>query len=176
MRRIRYAVAMSLDGCIAGPRGEADWIVIDPAIDFVAFASEFDTLLVGGGTFETMARARRTTMPGMKTVVVSTTIRREDHPEVEVIGRDAERAIAALREGPDTARDIWLFGGAELFRRLLEAGLVDTVEVKVEPILLGGGIRLLPSPAGRAPLTLAGHRVYPSGVVSLEYAVGGPRR
>jgi hypothetical protein len=36
MRRIHYAVAMSLDGYIAGPQGQADWIIMDPDIDFGA--------------------------------------------------------------------------------------------------------------------------------------------
>jgi hypothetical protein len=34
MRKIRYGVAMSLDGSIAGPQGEADWIVRDPEVNF----------------------------------------------------------------------------------------------------------------------------------------------
>jgi len=46
MRRVRYAVAMSLDGYIAGPKGEADWISTDPDADFTAIFSQFDTLLV----------------------------------------------------------------------------------------------------------------------------------
>jgi dihydrofolate reductase len=51
-------------------------------------------------------------------------------------------------------------------------GLVDTVEVAVIPILLGGGIPLVPSPAPRTKLRLTGRRVYEdSGIVSLEYAV-----
>ena len=47
MRRIRYLVATSLDGYIAGPKGEADWIIMDPDIDFGAVFNEFDTVLVG---------------------------------------------------------------------------------------------------------------------------------
>jgi RibD C-terminal domain len=49
MRRIRYAVAISLDGYIAGPKGEADWIILDPEIDFGAFFEQFDTFLLGAG-------------------------------------------------------------------------------------------------------------------------------
>ena len=64
-----------------------------------------------------------------------------------------------------------LFGGGLLFRTLAEAGLVDTVEVAVIPILLGQGIPLLPSPAKTIKLTLKNHRVYKTGIVSLEYAV-----
>jgi dihydrofolate reductase len=51
-RRVRYSVAMSLDGFIAGPKGEFDWIVMDPTIDFAAFFKEFDTALMGRRTFE----------------------------------------------------------------------------------------------------------------------------
>ena len=54
MRRIRYAVATSLDGYIAGPNGEADWIIMDPEIDFTALFNQFDTLLMGRHTFEAM--------------------------------------------------------------------------------------------------------------------------
>ena len=44
MRRIRYSVAASLDGYIAGPNGEADWVTMDSVIDFSAIFIQFDTL------------------------------------------------------------------------------------------------------------------------------------
>jgi hypothetical protein len=50
--------------------------------------------------------------------------------------------------------------------------LVDTVEVAIMPVLLGKGLQLLPAPARQAQLQLTGHRVYPSGIVSVQYAVG----
>ena len=52
MRRIRYGVAMTLDGFIAGPNGEADWIVMDPDFDFAAMMAQFDTYLMGRRTYE----------------------------------------------------------------------------------------------------------------------------
>ena len=169
MKRIRYSVAMSLDAYIAGPKGEFDWIASDPEMDFTALSAQFDTLLVGRRTFMTMVHARRTTMPGMKTVVLSTTLRAEDYPGVTVIREHAEEQVAALRDR--SIKDIWLFGGGELFRRLLEAGLVDSVEVVVEPVLLGAGVPLLPTTVCRTQLRLTSHRVYGSGVVRAEYAV-----
>ena len=169
MRRIRYSVAMSLDGYIAGPNGESDWIIMDPSIDFAALFSQFDTILVGRRTFEPMARAGRATMPGMKTVVLSTTLRQKDFPSVTVITANAHEYVASLKAS--SGKDVWLFGGGELFRRLLKTGLVDTVEVAVIPLLLGGGIPLLPAPSNKAGLELTGHRIYPTGVVALEYSI-----
>jgi dihydrofolate reductase len=72
-----------------------------------------------------------------------------------------------------SGKDIWLFGGGLLFRSLLEARLVDAVEVSVMPVLLGEGIPLLPpKPSSeRYKLRLASSRAFKTGIVSLEYAV-----
>jgi dihydrofolate reductase len=96
-------------------------------------------------------------------------LRQADYPEVTIISRDVEQAVYALREG--ARKDVWLFGGAELFGRLLAAGLVDGVEVAIEPVLLGGGVSLLPATPKRQALRLTGHTVSQAGVVRLEYAV-----
>ena len=83
---------------------------------------------------------------------------------------DLAARVAALKAQP--GKDIWLFGGGELFRNCLALGLVDTVEIAVVPMLLGGGLPLLPAPATRAPLTLTRQQHYPkSGILLLEYAV-----
>jgi dihydrofolate reductase len=169
VRRIRYSVAMSLDGYIAGPNGESDWIIMDPSIDFSALLAQFDTVLVGRRTFESMARAGRATMPGMKTVVLSTTLRQKDFPGVSIIAANAVEHLVSLKAS--AGKDIWLFGGGELFRGLLKEGLVDAVEVAIIPVLLGGGIPLLPAPSKQAGLQLTGHRVYPMGIVALEYSI-----
>ena len=171
MRRIRYQVAASLDGYIAGPQGEFDWIVMDPDIDFAALFEQFDTFLMGRRTFEAMAGSGGGGGgSGGRTLVFSRTLRQEDHPSVEIVsGGEAER-LQALRAEP--GKDIWLFGGGELFRSLLEIGQVDSVEVAVIPVLLGGGIPLLPATSRRTGLSLTGHHVYPkSGIMMLEYAV-----
>jgi dihydrofolate reductase len=169
MRRVRYGVAVSLDGYIASREGDADWIAMDPDIDFGALFNQFDTLIMGRRTFETVAATQGPSMPGMKVVVISRTLRQSDHPDV-TISADPAAVLTELRARP--GKDIWLFGGGSLFRSCLEAGLVDTVEVAVIPVLLGGGIPLLAPREQRSSLTLTRHRLYEkTGIMSLEYDV-----
>ena len=171
MRRLRYQVATTLDGYIAGPNGEFDWIAMDPDIDFAALFAQFDTAVMGRKTFlATLEQGGNGTMPGLDVVVYSTTLRAADYPKVSVVNSDPAEHLRALKANP--GKDIWLFGGGKLFRTLLEAGVVDTVEPAVIPVLLGGGIPMLPSPASRRTLSLTRHHLYPkSGIVLLEYAV-----
>ena len=101
MRRICYAVAMSLDDFIAGPHGEYDWITIDPEIDFRAIFARFDILLMSRRTFEVaLATGRGAPMPGTRSVIVSRTLRAVDHRDVTVIGKDLPNAPAHLRAEP----------------------------------------------------------------------------
>ena len=172
MRKVVYGGAMSLDGFIAGPNGEYDWILMDPDIDFAALMGRFDTFLIGRKTFEVMRRMGNAAppTPGIRNIVCSRTLRPEDCPGA-TLSDDAQSLVSELRTMP--GKDIALFGGGELFRSLLAAGLVDEVAVSVMPVLLGGGIPLLPSPADRARLTLKKHRVYEkTGTVGLEYEIG----
>jgi dihydrofolate reductase len=168
MRRIRYQVACSLDGFIAGPHDEFDWIPPEPAFDFAAHYAQFDTLLMGRRTYD-VVRSLLEELRGKQIIVASRSLRPEEHPGIEVVGAGLEARVRELRAQP--GRDIWLYGGGELFAQLLAHDLVDTVEPALIPVLLGSGVPFLPAPALRRRLTLTGQRVYPGGMVLLEYEV-----
>ena len=171
MRAVRYNVAASLDGYVAGPDGEFDWIPDDPTVDFAGLFARVDTVLLGRKSYEA-AQVMGGSAWGKKArvFVFSTTLRAEDHPRVTVVGDDAAHRVQALREEPGDG-EIWLFGGGELFRSLLAAGQVDRVEVTIVPVLLGGGTPLLAPGAPRSRLKLDSSHVYPSGMVGLTYSV-----
>lgn len=162
---------MSLDGYIAGPNDEHDWIVMDPDIDFKSIIDRFDTYLMGRRTFQLAGQGGM--MGGSKLVVVSGTLRQEDYPKLRIIGHNLRDEITALRREP--GKDIWLFGGGLLFRSLLDLGMVRTVEVAIIPVILGAGIPLLlPSSGSQAHLKLIESKIYQkTGTVSLQYEVIG---
>ncbi|NMO97698.1 dihydrofolate reductase family protein [Paenibacillus lemnae] len=167
MRRVRYQVACSLDGFIAGPGDDFDWIIPEPEFDFKALYDQFDTILMGRRTYEIAHAA--SDFSGKQVIVASQSLRQEDHPEVEVISTGLQERIMLLRSQP--GRDIWLYGGGHLLSQLLEWNLVDTVEPAIIPILLGGGVPLLAPNGVRRPLSLIGQQTYPSGMVLMEYKV-----
>lgn len=172
MPRLRYHVAMSLDGFIAGPNGEYDWITPDPAIDFAALFAEFDTFVMGRKTYEVFCKDVPSDFKtGKKVVVASRTLKPEEHPGATILCEGVKEAVAQLKQKP--GKDIWLFGGGVLFRALLDAGLVDLIEVAVIPIMLGDGIPVLPAGKHSPPLKLVKPKIYPSGIVMLSYEIAG---
>jgi dihydrofolate reductase len=169
MKRLRYSVAMSLDGFIAGPHGEADWIEIDPTVDIAAyfrtFYAQFDTAVMGRKSYEIFGGA----VEGMETYVLSRTLPLGPRKGVTVVGDDGIERVRELRAGG--GKDIWLFGGGGLFGSLAAAGLVDAIEVAVMPVLLGSGIPVLSGDADRVKLRLVSSEASAGGVLSLKYDV-----
>lgn len=171
MRQLIYSVAASLDGYIARPDGAYDWIPDEPDIDWGAFLGRFDTVLMGRRTYEVVTSDSSGEDPTsrMRTVVASRNLDPDDHPDVDVVSGDVSGFVDRLLR--QDGKDVWLMGGGVLFRTLLDAGLVDAVEVAIVPALLGDGIPLLPPGDAGARLELRDLTRYPSGIVLTSYEV-----
>lgn len=169
MRKVRYNCAMSLDGYIADSNDGYDWIDIDPDIDFAELTSQFDTYLMGRRTFEATG-SQGSPSSGIRNYVFSNSLKQSEYRDLHIIGENWIEVVRALREEP--GKDIWLFGGGQLFGSLCNEGLVDTLAVSVLPILLGGGIPLVTGLSSQVHLILRKQKVYErTGTALLVYEI-----
>jgi dihydrofolate reductase len=171
MRRLRYNVAMSLDGYIADSQERFDWIPNDDAVDFAALFARVDTYILGRRTYETvLANGAPPWESGTRVYVVSRTLPAGHHDGVTVVPDDPIELATSLRHEAGDG-EIWLFGGGQLFAALLAAKQVDSVELTVVPVLLGSGVPVVTALPDRAALELTSTHTYPSGMVALHYSV-----
>jgi dihydrofolate reductase len=105
-----------------------------------------------------------------KVVVVSTTLDPAQHPGATIVRSGVSDAVAAIKSQP--GKDVWLFGGGKLFRGLLDAKLVDTIEVTVIPVPLGSGVSLLPA-GQRRVLHPDESKALLRGILTLKYTAEG---
>lgn len=142
MSDVIYMFAMSLDGFIARPDGSVDWLDAFPAdaeFDFPAFEASVTGLVMGRETYEVVRRQPEWPYARWP-VVVATRRPPADLPgDVETIDGSPADMLARLRRRGAAGR-IWMFGGGALARQFMEAGLLDTVEVGIIPVVLGSGI------------------------------------
>lgn len=139
---IIYMFAMSLDGFIAREDGRFDWLDEFPAdadFDFDAFLGSVGGIVMGRESFE-VANRHETWPYARFPTVVGTHRELHDLPEnVRALAGAPRDLLDALQEMGCSGR-IWLFGGGNLARRFLDAGLLDIVEAGIIPVVLGSGI------------------------------------
>jgi dihydrofolate reductase len=173
MRQLRYSVASSLDGFIAGPNGEYDWIVIDPDIDFTAMYNGCGGLAMGRRSYDVfVATGGAAGEAPIPTYVYSRSLPEGPRGGVTIV-RDAASHVASLKQVE--GKPLWLWGGSNLFGEMAAAGLVDGVDVAIIPVILGRGIPLMDPSGPRLSLRLRMQRVYSkTGTLYLEYDVVAP--
>lgn len=182
MRRLRYSINVTLDGCCDHRAGIANEDVHRHAIDNIEWA---DALLFGRVTYEMMEEGWRQPVPAgsrpdwmepfartidpAKKYVVSGTLKRVDW-NAELVHGDLRKAVQQLKSQPGKGI---LTGGVKLPQALAELGLIDEYDIVVHPRIVGHGPTLLSGLSKPLDLKLVNRLEYGSGIVAMRYE---PRR
>ena len=175
--RTLYSCAMSLDGFMAGPGGDMQWLRPHLGPNPVAedIVGQVGSLLVGRRTFDGDDPNRGTDQEGAfggqwhGPVVVLTHDPPEEPVDDVTFMSELGPAVAAAR---DAAGEKYVnILGAEVARGCLEAGQVDEILVMIAPVLLGDGTRLFDWPGGHSVDLVRRHVTDAPGVVNLWYDV-----
>ncbi len=167
MRKIILFIATSLDGFIAGPRGEIDWLFTDQDYGYKKFYSSIDTLLMGRKTYELANSFPEWPYAGKK-VIVFTHKKGKKDSRVE-FSSNPNQVIQKIRK--QKGKNAWLVGGGEVVSFFLQQKGIDEMRVFIHPLILGKGIPLFPTRRGENSLSLQKTRKFSSGLVELHYCV-----
>lgn len=173
MRTLIYHIATSVDGFIADADGSVTGFLMEGehADDFLRSLSAYDTVVMGRKTYEFAflfgLKPGEPAYPGLKHYIISSWLRFESNDQVVSVPTCGVERIRALKEEP--GKNIWLCGGGHLAGSLLRAGLIDELILKVNPILLGDGIKLFEGGPARSCWELRETKTYTNGVVLQHY-------
>jgi dihydrofolate reductase len=143
MRECVLYIACSLDGFIADPAGNIDWLLAFDATQssYASFIENVDTLVMGHTTYTQLTTQLSPNVwpyPDKEVYVASRQeIASNEHA---IFVNDAVKLVEDLKN--KAGRTIWIVGGAKLIARLLDAGLIDTLIITVAPVSIGKGIPL----------------------------------
>lgn len=165
MRKIILNLAVSLDGYIEGPKGESDWCFTDHDYGMTDFLRSIDTIFFGRKSYDVLISMDKNPYPDKAKYVFT------ENPDYVIknaisVRLDAEK-IKEIKELK--GYDIWLFGGAELFNKLLDMNFVDQIQLSVHPLVLGSGTPLFAQRDKIVKFNLVGTKCYPYGLVQLIY-------
>lgn len=172
MRKLTYHVATTVDGFIARRDGTVDFFPQegDHSPDYLAALKAYGAVVMGRRTYEYgLSLGVTDPYPWMDTYVFSRSMKESPDPRVKVVAEDALGVVRRLKE--HEGADIYLCGGGELATQLFDAGLVDEVILKVNPVLLGDGVALAPGVRAAMKLELLSTKVHAQGVIVARYAV-----
>jgi dihydrofolate reductase len=177
MPLVRVFVGASLDGFIAGPNDELDWLGAgDAASDrevqaaFTSFLAEIGCVLMGRRTYEIACGFAGPWPYGTMPMLIAT--RRPlpaERAHVTASSGSIEELVARAKQSAGE-RDVYIDGG-QLIRSALDAELVDQITVTIVPVILGAGIPLFAGAAKRHRLRYVTQQLIGGAAVSLRYAL-----
>ncbi|MBC7485951.1 MAG: dihydrofolate reductase [Cytophagaceae bacterium] len=185
MRNLIFFMHTSLDGFVAGPNGEMDWINVDEAMfDFVAtMTDKADTALYGRVTYEMMQgywptagdhpdaskhdKEHSLWYKNVSKIVLSRTLSEKGLDNTIVISDHLTDNINKIKQ--QDGKNILIFGSPRASHSLLGLGLIDEFWLFVNPVLLGEGMPLFKEVKELTKLKLVETKIFSSGVIALHY-------
>lgn len=169
MKKVMLYIAESLDGYIAGPNGELDWLPETPGEDYGYhdFIKGIDTTLMGAKTYEFVLSVDDFPYKDKRNVIFTRSKSLPKSEYVEFCDEDIVQFTQNLKMGE--GKDIWLIGGGQIIAPLIEANMVDEYFIAVCPVILGRGIPLFKGIGHMQKLSLISAKNYASGLVMLHF-------
>ncbi|KIO75628.1 deaminase/reductase, partial [Pedobacter lusitanus] len=160
MRKLKLQMQMTIDGFVAGPNGEQDWVLLAKPDELgfqkvIELADSCDTLLMGRkmtkgfiGYWENLAdnepdnpaRPLAQLIVNMRKIVFSRTETFIAGRNVEVENGDLATVVRALKKEP--GKDIMVYGGADFVRSLISEDLIDEYFIVRNPVAIGNGLSI----------------------------------
>lgn len=186
MRKIIVTTWITLDGYLAGPNGEMNWVMVDETMgqyedDLVSSA---DTLILGRVTYQSFAGswphvpdnpsasegekiyARK--LNSMRKLVFSKSLEKVEWNNSQLMKEILPEEIARMKQEP--GKNMAIYGSASIVQAFTNLGLIDEYQLLVHPVVLGSGKALFADIAKPAHLRLLQTKSFPSGVIGLYYA------
>jgi dihydrofolate reductase len=169
-------IATSLDGYVAGPNDEVEWLNRYNNINFglKEFLSRIGAIIIGRRSYDIGVEQKWFSQYdyGVSIFVVS-------HDQPISINKDGEFIFvtkgieAAHKQAKSKAgnKNIWIFGGANIAQQYLKLGLIDEISIGITPTLLGSGKRLFDNIGKYTELILIKTKQYEKDFVELDYRI-----
>lgn len=177
-RKLTYYIAVSVDNYIAHSDGSVDGFLTEGQhiLDYIQSLDNYDAVIMGKNTYQWGFDHGIT--PGqpvplyahMKQYVMSKSMPESGHPDLQIVRQDPAKFVADLKT--QHGGNIYLCGGGRLAGHLLKHQLIDSIILKVNPVLFGQGIPLFANTDKPLDLSLCSCKVYPTGAMMLEYTTG----
>ena len=186
MRKIIVTTWITLDGFLAGPNNEMDWVMVDQTMgqyedDLISSA---DTLILGRVTYQSFAgswpyvpenpsasegeKVYARKLNSMRKIVFSKSLEKAEWNNSQLMRGILPEEIVRMKQEP--GKDMVIYGSASVVQAFTKLGLIDEYQLLVHPVVLGSGKPLFAGLANPAHLRLLQTKSFPSGVIGLYYA------
>jgi dihydrofolate reductase len=172
MGSLNYCIDVSADGYIARKNHTYDFLLQggEHFDEFMNSFSEYETVLMGRKTYEVGLKAGLVNpeLP-VRQIVISTTLTSTIDRRIEIVSGNAVESVRQLKA--NSRKNILISGGANLASSLLKNQLIDKVNLRIHPVIVGSGIPFFYTENNDIRLAVESSKTYTNGVVSVWYEI-----